>query len=168
MYVSANHNFRNITCIQYEGHKFTVVNQTDQPMAPPALIITVALDMSKDFDTINIQTLLRKLLQTKIPGTIIKFFANYIKGRKAYTTYINHTSSQHQFKTGVPLRWRSFTSTIQHLHCRHTTTQQHFRSYPAQMTSPSDLHTQARVQPRNTYNHTYINFLPRQTKTSPH
>ena len=26
-----------------------------------------------------------------------------IKGRKAYTTYINHTSSQRQFKTGVPL-----------------------------------------------------------------
>ena len=46
-------------------------------MAPPARTITVALDMS----------------------TII---ANYIKGRKAYTTYRNHTSSQRQFKTGVP------------------------------------------------------------------
>ena len=58
--------------------------------------------MSKAFDTINIHTLIRKLLQTKIPGTIIKFIANYIKGRKAYTTYINHTSAQRQFKTGVP------------------------------------------------------------------
>ena len=29
-------------------------------------------------------------------------FANYIKGRKAYTTYRNHTSKQRQFKTGVP------------------------------------------------------------------
>ena len=28
-----------------------------------------------------------------------------------------------------------------------------------QMTSPSRLHTQARVQPRNTYNHTYMKFL---------
>ena len=43
-----------------------------------------------------------KLLQTKIPGTIIKFIVNYIKGRKAYTTYKNHTSIQRQFKTGVP------------------------------------------------------------------
>ena len=57
--------------------------------------------MSKAFDTINIHTLIRKLLQTNIPGTIIKFIANYIKGRKAYTTYRNHTS-KHQFKTGVP------------------------------------------------------------------
>ena len=71
-------------------------------MAPPARTITVALDMSKAFDTINIHTLVRKLLQTNIPGTIIKFIANYIKGRKAYTTYRNHTSKQRQFKTGVP------------------------------------------------------------------
>ena len=71
-------------------------------MAPHARTITVALDMSKAFDTLNIHTLIRKLLQTNIPGTIIKFIANYIKGRKAYTTYRNHTSKQRQFKTGVP------------------------------------------------------------------
>ena len=67
-----------------------------------ALTITVALDMSKAFHTINIDTLIRKLLQTTIPGTLIKFIANYIKARKAYTIYRNHTSSQRQFKTGVP------------------------------------------------------------------
>ena len=71
-------------------------------MAPPARTITVALDMSKSFDTINIHTLIRKMLQTNITGTIIKFIANYIKGRRAYTTYRNHTSRQRQFKTGAP------------------------------------------------------------------
>ena len=70
-------------------------------MALPARTITVALDMSKAFDTINIHTLIRNLLHTNILGTIIKFIANYIKGRKAYTTFINHTSSR-QFKTGIP------------------------------------------------------------------
>ena len=70
-------------------------------MAPPART-SAALDMSKAFDTINIHTLIRKLLQTNIPGTILKFIANYIKGRKSYTTYRNHTSRQRQFKTGVP------------------------------------------------------------------
>ena len=68
-------------------------------MGPPARTITVALDMSKAFDTINIHTLIRKLLQTNIPGTIIKFIANYIKGRKAYTTYRNHPSKH------VNLNW---------------------------------------------------------------
>ena len=59
-----------------------------------------ALDMSRAFDTINI--LIRELQPTRISGTIIKLIANYIKGQKAYTTYINHTSIQRQFKTGVP------------------------------------------------------------------
>ena len=71
-------------------------------MAPPARTITVALDMSKTFDTINIHTLIRKLLQTNITGTIIEFIADCIRGRKAYATYINHISKQRQFKTGVP------------------------------------------------------------------
>ena len=71
-------------------------------IAPPARTITVGLHMSNAFDTITIHTLIRKLLQTNIRGTNIEFIANYIKGRKAYTTYRNHTSSQRQFKTGVP------------------------------------------------------------------
>ena len=79
----------------------TVAKEFNQ-MGPHARTITVALDMSKAFDTINIHTLIRKLLHTNIPGTIIKFIANYIKGRKAYTTYRNHTCKQRQFKTGVP------------------------------------------------------------------
>ena len=41
-------------------------------------------------------------LHTSIPGAVIKFIANYINGRKAHTTYRNHTSKQRQFKTGVP------------------------------------------------------------------
>ena len=71
-------------------------------MAPPVRTITVALDMSKAFDTINIHTLIRKVLQTNVTGIIIKFIANYIKGRKAYTTYKNHTSRQRQVITAVP------------------------------------------------------------------
>ena len=57
---------------------------------------------SKAFDIINIHTIIRKLLLTNIPCTIIRFIANYIKGRKTYTSYRSHTSIQRQFKTGVP------------------------------------------------------------------
>ena len=58
--------------------------------------------MSKAFDTVNTHTLIGKLVQTSTPGTIIKFVANYIKGRKAYTSFRNHKSIQRQVKTGVP------------------------------------------------------------------
>ena len=136
-------------------------------MAPPARTITVALDMSKAFDTINIHTLLRKLLQTNIPGTIIKLIVNYIKGRKAYTTYRNHTSKQCQFKTGVrqggvlsPTLFNIYTSDLPP------------PSAPVQVMAYTDdititsTHTQVRVQPRNTYYHTYTKFLHGQNKTT--
>ena len=132
-------------------------------MAPPARTITVALDMSKAFDTINIHTLIRKLLQTNIPGTIIKFIANYIKGRKAYTTYRNHTSKQRQFKTGVP-QGGVLSPTLFNIYTSDHPVHR-FRSWPMQMTSQSHPHTQVRVQTRNTYNHTYTKFLPGQNKT---
>ena len=87
-------------------------------MASPARTITVAFDMSNAFDTINIHTLIRKLLQSNIPGTLIKFIAHYINGRKAHTTYRNYTSSQRNSK----LAFYKVASFHQHSHCRHTTT----------------------------------------------
>ena len=134
-------------------------------MAPLARAITVALDISKAFDTINIHTLIRKLLQTNIPGTIIKLIANHIKRRKAYTTYTNHTSRQRQFKTGVP-QGGVLSSTLFNIY----TSDLPQPSAPVQVMAYADTHTtsthtQARMQPRNTYNHTYIKFLPGQNKT---
>ena len=88
-------------------------------------------------------TLIKKLLQTKIPGTSITFIVNYIKGRNASTTYRNHILT-----TSIP-KWSST---------------RWFRSWSTQMMSPSHLHSQARGQPRHTYNHTYIKFFLAWTK----
>ena len=69
-------------------------------MAPPARTITVALDMSKAFDTINIHTLIRKLLQTFQAQSLS---SSQTTSRDATPTqHRNHTSKQRQFKTGVP------------------------------------------------------------------
>ena len=116
-------------------------NKGIQPMAPPARTITVALDMSKAFDTINIHPLIRKLLQTEIPGTIIKFIANYIKGRKAYTTH-PHVNSKLPFHKLASFYQRYSTFTLQTNH--HPV--HRFRLWATQIPSPSHLHTQARVK----------------------
>ena len=79
----------------------TVATGFDQPI-PPTRTIAVALDMSKAFDTVNIHTLIYKLTHTDIPHTILRYIANYIKGRMAYTTVRNHSSTKRQFKSGVP------------------------------------------------------------------
>ena len=131
-------------------------------MAPPARTITVSLDMSKAFDTINIHTLIRKMLQTNIPGTIIKFMANYIKEHKAYT----HAETTHSHNVNLKLAFHKVASFHPHYSTFAPQTYHHpvhrFRSWPMQMTSQSHPHTQVRVQPRNTYNHTYTKFLPGQ------
>ena len=56
----------------------------------------------------------QKAATENFPGKIIKFIANYIKGRKAYTTYRNHTSKQRQFKGGVrsPTLFNIYTSDL--------------------------------------------------------
>jgi hypothetical protein len=73
------------------------------------------------FDTINLHTVIHKLTNTNIPNTIIKFISNYIKGRKAYTTYNNAHSKQQQFKAGVP-QGGVLPPPLQHIHVRHTYT----------------------------------------------
>jgi len=70
--------------------------------APPKRTILVSLDMSKAFDTVNIHTLVNKLQETTTPPTLIKYVANYIKGRKAFTQYNNANSKQQTLRTGVP------------------------------------------------------------------
>ena len=79
-----------------------IVAKRFNQMTPPVRTITVTLDMSKAFDTVNTHTQIGKLLQTSTPGTILKFVANYLKERKSYNSFRNHKSIQRQVKTGVP------------------------------------------------------------------
>ena len=84
-YITANTPMPHSTVTELHTLNNTVTKGFNQ-MAPLARKITIEHNMSKAFDTINIHTLIRKLLQTNIPGTIIKLIVNYIKGRKSYTT----------------------------------------------------------------------------------
>ena len=69
---------------------------------PPHRTITIALDMSQAFDTVNHYKLIEKLINTNTPNLITRFIANYIRGRKAFTQYKNKNSFKKQFKAGVP------------------------------------------------------------------
>src|SRR6476469_7694590 len=80
------------------------ITQDFNKLEPPDRTIVVSLDLSKAFDTVNIHSLIHKPHQTNIPPIIIKYIANYIKGRKGYTLHLNAKSRPQQFKTGVPKR----------------------------------------------------------------
>ena len=133
-------------------------------MAPPARTLTVALDMSKAFDTINIHTLIRKLLQ---PFQAHSLSSSQTTSRYAKST--QHIETTHPDNVNFKLAIHKAASF--HPHYLTFTPQTYhqqvhrFRSWPTQMTSPSHPHTQARVQPRNIYKHTYRKILPGQNKT---
>src|SRR6476661_5389998 len=109
-YITANipnnphqHGFKKHHSTSAALHQLTnQITQGFNKPQPPGRTIVVSLDLRKAFDTVNIHSLIHKLHQTNIPPTIIKYIANYIKGRNGYTLHLNATSRQQQFKTGVP------------------------------------------------------------------
>ena len=83
-HISTQHGFKSNHSTSTSLHNINNTIATDFNLnKPPERTITVALDMNKAIDTVNIHTLTHKLHQTNIPHTIIKYIANYIKGRKA-------------------------------------------------------------------------------------
>ena len=68
---------------------------------PPQRTVAVALDMSKEFDTVSIHKLIHELTLINIPNIIIKFKANYITGRQACIQYNGTLSKLKRINTGV-------------------------------------------------------------------
>ena len=64
--------------------------------------ITVYMDLSKAFDTINHKILLTKLKHYGIANTEIQWFTNYLTNRFQYVTHNNIKSSLKEITTGVP------------------------------------------------------------------
>ena len=62
---------------------------------PPKRTITVAVDMSRAFDVVNLNKLIEKMINlTTIPPVFIKYLSNYIQGRRAYTEFNSAKSKQ--------------------------------------------------------------------------
>ena len=64
--------------------------------------ISVYLDLSKAFDTVNHHILLRKLELYGIRGIALQWFEHYLTGRKQYVMYNNFQSSMRYITCGVP------------------------------------------------------------------
>ena len=64
--------------------------------------VSVFLDLSKAFDTVNHNMLLRKLEFYEIRGIALQWFKHYLTGRKQYVMYNNTQSSMQCITFGVP------------------------------------------------------------------
>ena len=62
------------------------------------------MDLSKAFDTLDHDILLRKLQVYGIRGTTLAWFTNYLSGRQQYVALNGISSNPLAIKCGVPTR----------------------------------------------------------------
>ena len=60
------------------------------------------LDLSKAFDTVNHDILLKKLHKYGIRGVVYDWFVSYLSERSQYVSFLNHNSLQLKISCGVP------------------------------------------------------------------
>ena len=64
--------------------------------------ISVAIDLSKAFDTVDHQLLLKDILDLPLNGYIKRFLCSYLRGRQTYVIYRGSKSPLRKMKQGVP------------------------------------------------------------------
>ena len=69
---------------------------------PPDRTVLAAVDLSQAFDRVNIDKLLRHLLQSTLNPAVTRWLAVYLRGRMARTLFRDATSNAKIVHTGVP------------------------------------------------------------------
>ena len=97
----AYHTLYTLQSQHYSTHANNIVTKGFNPMALLGRTITVTLDMSKAFDTVNLHTLIGKLLQTGTPGTVIKSLRT--TSRNAKPILLSETTSPYNVRLKRPI-----------------------------------------------------------------
>jgi len=100
LYYSNQYGFRKDHSTELAALEFVdrALNFMDKGETP----ISIFLDLSKAFDTLDHDILLHKLSYYGITDTALKLFKNYLSNRYQYVTYENSNSTLLRISTGVP------------------------------------------------------------------
>ena len=92
--------FRKNHSTEYAAIK--LVDHISNEMESGKTLVTLFIDLSKAFDTLSFDILLKKLNYYGIAGVNLKLMANYLRNRKQYVVFNNHNSEITDIRCGVP------------------------------------------------------------------
>ena len=100
LFYNSQHGFRNLHSTETATLEFLdrIYKDLDSGETP----ISVFLDLSKAFDTLNHEILLHKLNYYGIEGTPLNWFKSYLSNRTQYVQFDNVSSNPLTISTGVP------------------------------------------------------------------
>jgi hypothetical protein len=97
------HGFRQLHSTVTALNEFNIqVSDGFSKKRPPDRTVLLQLDLSKAFDMVNLDKLLKELNQSTLPSPLKRWFCCYLKGRQAQVHFRNSTSRFKNVRTGVP------------------------------------------------------------------
>ena len=96
----SQYGFRPNHATEYAAMEF--VDQTMQELDKGNIPLSIFLDLSKAFDTLDHKILLKKLHFYRIRGIYLEWFSSYLSNRTQYVAYNHKLSHPLQLTTGVP------------------------------------------------------------------
>ena len=97
------HGFRKVrsTTTALQDIKTHITNGLNKK-PPVDRTVSVAIDLSKAFDTVDHQLLLKDILDLPLNGHIKRFLCSYLRGRQTYVIFRGSKSPLRKMKQGVP------------------------------------------------------------------
>ena len=100
LFYNSQYGFRKLHSTEYAS--LELVDRISQYLDNGKLTVTVYLDLSKAFDTINHEILLKKLEYYGFTDTPLKWFRSYLHNRQQYVFFNGCCSTPKTLETGVP------------------------------------------------------------------
>ena len=93
-----------------------LIDRITQDLDRGKIPISIILDLSKAFDTLNHVILLQKLNYYGIKSVELKLFQDYLQNRTQYVSYDKTNSDMYRISTGVPQWIYIGPSSIYHIY----------------------------------------------------
>ena len=79
-----------------------LIEQMNDKFENISFTLTIFIDLSKAFDTVNHQVLISKINNYGVKGKNLSWFKSYLEDREQYLSYNNDVTNPAEFKCGVP------------------------------------------------------------------